>query len=308
MDKIQQEFKQEAFELIDLAEENLLILENQFNKNSYNELMRCLHSLKGGAGMLELNNVEQTVHRLESFIIDLDLDKTKQIDLSIIEYIFKGIDVVRTLLNDSPAILPEYQKPVKIKEENVSVSTNSTQTHLASKGEFLEKIWIVDDEVDLLDLISMTVMSSGYKVESFTNPRDVLNKLKETSPNLIITDYRMPGMSGLEFVREVNKTNRRMPFILISGFLEVEITLELMKEGVEKIISKPLALDHLLLEVEKVIENHRAIKLLDSSIHLLMYYFSDLNQYLLENNKLSLAKDMKQELKKIFDARNAMKK
>jgi len=110
-----------------------------------------------------------------------------------------------------------------------------------------KKIFIVDDEALIRQLIGDKFTKDGHKVQVFANPLYALAKLEEDSScDLIITDYKMPEMSGLDFVIAVNKKYPQIPIIVISGYGSNEDITNFLKHGAYDYLAKPFALKDLI--------------------------------------------------------------
>ncbi len=124
-------------------------------------------------------------------------------------------------------------------------------------------ILLVDDEDDILTLFSDYLQSAGYKIASFYNPMDALNYLNKDDENilancsLIITDYKMPQMSGLDFINKIREkdTDCKIKIILISAFIKSDLNINdiLNNLNIDKIIEKPIHLENLKDEIQKVL-------------------------------------------------------
>ena len=129
-------------------------------------------------------------------------------------------------------------------------------------------ILLVEDEKDILTLFCDYLQSSGYKIASFDNPFDALNYINKDDNNknllancsLVITDYKMPQMSGIDFINKIREkdTDYKIKMILISAFMKSELNgvddmLNTLK--IDKIIEKPIRLENLKDEVKKLLLN-----------------------------------------------------
>ena len=122
-------------------------------------------------------------------------------------------------------------------------------------------ILLLDDEQDILTLFQESLESWGYQTISFTNPIDALTYM-DTNNNiskcsLIITDYRMPQMNGIDFLRKVRKkADSTLKIMLISAFLKSGFTVQenLDDLKINKIMEKPLSLPLLKEEVQKLLD------------------------------------------------------
>lgn len=115
-------------------------------------------------------------------------------------------------------------------------------------------ILIVDDEQDILDLFEDCLQMHGWKVRSFLDPREALSEIEKNRHlySLIITDIRMPRMSGFEFVREARKIASEIKVIFMTAF---EIENGQIKEiETTELLKKPIGLPDLVTMVNKVLE------------------------------------------------------
>ena len=84
----------------------------------------------------------------------------------------------------------------------------------------MNKILLVDDEEGIQLLYRVELEEDGYEVHSALTGEDALQKLKIVSPDLVILDIKMPGMSGIEVLRKIKKKYPKMPVILNTGYQE----------------------------------------------------------------------------------------
>lgn len=120
------------------------------------------------------------------------------------------------------------------------------------------KILILDDERSFMLLLTRILEDTGYTVRGFTDPIEALKVVDLYSPNLIITDLKMPGMDGIKFMEEVRKRNAVTDFIMITAFATVDTAVSAMKKGAFDYITKPLRdPEQLRITVSKVYEKQR---------------------------------------------------
>jgi CheY-like chemotaxis protein len=81
-------------------------------------------------------------------------------------------------------------------------------------------VFVVDDEPLLLELATLTLEPFGYKVHTFTNPELALREFAATRPDLVVTDYAMGRMSGMDLIRECRRIHPGQKIILISGTVD----------------------------------------------------------------------------------------
>ena len=112
----------------------------------------------------------------------------------------------------------------------------------------------VDDDVDFNSLLTDIFSQAGYDVTSELDPQKALALIREFQFDLVVTDQRMPGISGKDFLRELKKAQPKTPMIMVSGFLDNETIRDLIREGVGGVFFKPLNVFSLLKRTAKLLE------------------------------------------------------
>ena len=120
----------------------------------------------------------------------------------------------------------------------------------------LGKILYVDDDKGLTSTFSLLMRVEGFNdVQIYNNPKDALEYLKENTPDLIISDFLMPEMNGLEFLREAKKLHSEVSMILLTAYADKENAIKTINEiGVYKYIEKPWDNDDLIMNIKNGIE------------------------------------------------------
>lgn len=108
-------------------------------------------------------------------------------------------------------------------------------------------VYVIDDEQDVRDALRMLVTSVGLPVETFPSALEFLEQFEMDCPGCIVTDVRMPGMSGLELQQKLNAMGALIPVIIISGHADVPTAVRAIQEGAEDLLEKPFS-DQLLLD------------------------------------------------------------
>lgn len=122
------------------------------------------------------------------------------------------------------------------------------------------RILIVDDEKSFLLLLVKILEDAGYTVKGMTDPEEAVRVVDSFSPNIIITDLKMPKMDGIKFMDEVKRKNEYLDFIMITAFATVETAVEAMKKGASDYITKPLKdPEQLRIIVSKIYERQRLL-------------------------------------------------
>ncbi|MBF0432160.1 MAG: sigma-54-dependent Fis family transcriptional regulator [Fibrobacteria bacterium] len=117
-----------------------------------------------------------------------------------------------------------------------------------------QNIMIVDDDLSLLRVIEHHLSGAGHQTRAINKPDEALKLLEEETFDMILCDMKMPGLSGLDILKQINKLGVDVLFIIITGYPTVEEAVEAMKLGAFDFIQKPVDKNHLLRVVEKASE------------------------------------------------------
>ena len=138
-------------------------------------------------------------------------------------------------------------------------STTLPRREPDSSVESRPHVLIVDDEVPVLRVVQAVLVRLGYEVTAIEDPvraRELL-RTKEGEFDLLITDYSMPGMSGLELVRAARELKPDLPIIVATGYLEGGLEADLASEGIPHILQKPYGSRDLAHLVASVLQDRR---------------------------------------------------
>ena len=113
-------------------------------------------------------------------------------------------------------------------------------------------ILVVEDEEKLRRVIELQLKTAGYEVEQ-AGSAEQARKLADHA-DLILTDLRLPGISGLDLLTDLRSQNSHTPVIVMTAFGSVETAVEAMKAGAVDFLPKPFSLDHLMTVVDKALE------------------------------------------------------
>jgi len=123
----------------------------------------------------------------------------------------------------------------------------------------VERILIVDDEKNYLVVLQALLADNGYEMLTAQNGPQALALAAEEEPDLVITDMRMPQMSGLDLIQRLKARFNEMPIIVMTAYGTVENAVEAMKSGATDYISKPFENTELLLTVQKALKMRRLL-------------------------------------------------
>jgi two-component system response regulator HydG len=116
-----------------------------------------------------------------------------------------------------------------------------------------EKILVVDDAPTTLEVLQRNLASQGYKVFNAPGVAEAIEILNQISIDLVITDLKMPGASGLELVRHVRENFKDTEVMMITGYASVEGAVKAVKTGAEEYLSKPFTDEELFSAVRRAL-------------------------------------------------------
>ena len=140
-----------------------------------------------------------------------------------------------------------------------------------------EKILAVDDELDILQLIEMTLISDGFEVVTASNGIEALEKARIHTPDLILLDLMMPEMDGFEVIKNLKQTPnmRNIPVIMLTARAQAHERIEGLSAGADDYITKPFELDELKLRIESILAHTRKAKYINPLISALGDWFTE---------------------------------
>ncbi len=122
----------------------------------------------------------------------------------------------------------------------------------AAEGTMKSRILIVEDEEKLRRVLELQLRSADFEVDKAGSAEDAL-KIADRA-DLILTDLRLPGMSGLDLLASIRRQNTRTPIIVMTAFGTIETAVDAMKKGAADFLLKPFSLDHLMTVVRKALD------------------------------------------------------
>jgi len=124
----------------------------------------------------------------------------------------------------------------------------------------METILIVDDEKNYLVVLDALLSSEGYEVITVDSSIDAIEHIGNPDLDLVITDMKMPGISGMELLEEIKKINFDLPVIVMTAYGTIEMAVDAMKKNAYDYITKPFRNDELKLTVKKALEKYRLVR------------------------------------------------
>jgi FixJ family two-component response regulator len=139
-------------------------------------------------------------------------------------------------------------------------------------------IFVIDDDVSARDAVKGVLKSVGLRVETFESAQEFLQKSPPDGPNCLVLDVRLPGLSGLDFQRELTRLNIRIPIVFITGYGDIPMTVQAMKAGAVEFLTKPFRDQDLLDAIQQALERDRTIRQQRSEVAVLRQRFEMLTE------------------------------
>jgi FixJ family two-component response regulator len=137
-------------------------------------------------------------------------------------------------------------------------------------------VFVVDDEPSVRRAIKRLVGSEGLQVELFGSAQEFLQGWRPDAPSCLVLDISLPGINGLDFQRQLTKTDIRIPIIFITGKGDIPMTVRAMKAGAVEFLTKPFRDQDLLDAIEVALERDRTRRQEESKIAVLRERFDSL--------------------------------
>lgn len=118
-------------------------------------------------------------------------------------------------------------------------------------------ILLVEDKESLRRVLRLTLEHAGYSVTEATDAREAINEIGRVPHKIVLTDLRMPNGSGLDVLRAAKTADGDVPVIVMTAYGSIDEAVQAMKDGAQDFLQKPVDSNHLLLLVERALEQSR---------------------------------------------------
>jgi two-component system C4-dicarboxylate transport response regulator DctD len=123
----------------------------------------------------------------------------------------------------------------------------------------LNSVMVVDDESSIRSAVEQWLSLSGFEVQLFSRADECLAQLPEHFPGVILSDVRMPGMTGLQLLAEVQRRDADLPVILLTGHGDVPMAVDAMRDGAYDFLEKPFSPETLLGSLRRALDKRRLV-------------------------------------------------
>jgi two-component system nitrogen regulation response regulator GlnG len=116
-----------------------------------------------------------------------------------------------------------------------------------------KKVWIVDDDKSIRWVLEKALSREDVDITSFSDPKQVLEKINHESPDVVISDIRMPGMDGISLLEKIKQHAPAVPVIIMTAYSDLDRAVSAFREGAFEYLSKPFDVDEVVSLVKRAI-------------------------------------------------------
>lgn len=116
------------------------------------------------------------------------------------------------------------------------------------------RIMVIDDERIVCDMAKLSLQQEGYVVETFMSPEKALKRMEEEKFDVVVTDYRMKDIDGMEVLRTVKSLYPTTQVIMLTAFANLDAALEALRRDVHDFFPKPVKLKELKASIRRALE------------------------------------------------------
>jgi putative two-component system response regulator len=131
----------------------------------------------------------------------------------------------------------------------------------------VQNILVVDDDSYVLESVSTLLRESGYPVISCISGEQAIEELMKNNVELVLSDIKMPGLSGIELLDRIHSLDSKTPVILMTGYAELTVAIDAIKRGAFDFVTKPYNPDYILHTIEKAVKHARLLRLEEEYKH-----------------------------------------
>ncbi len=118
----------------------------------------------------------------------------------------------------------------------------------------MNKILVIDDDVDMCLLLKRFLTKNGYDVTLAHNGKKAIDYLDQNQPDLVLCDFRLEDMDGKELLIKIKDRYPHTPVIIVTGYSDIKVAVDVMKLGAYDYVTKPLFPDEIILSIKKALE------------------------------------------------------
>jgi FixJ family two-component response regulator len=139
-------------------------------------------------------------------------------------------------------------------------------------------VFVIDDDASIRDAVKSLLKSVGLRAEVFGSTEEFVGAPRPQVPSCLVLDVRLPGMSGLEFQDELEKTGIRIPIIFVTAHGDIPMTSRAMKAGAIEFLPKPFQKKELLEAIHQALDRDRTTREEEAGLSSLRAGFDSLTE------------------------------
>lgn len=121
----------------------------------------------------------------------------------------------------------------------------------------MKQILLIEDDPKICDSLNGYFNSEALKLHTLSDGRGAMETINDLKPDVVLLDINLPGMSGIEILKEIKEKKLRIPVIVLTGFISTEAAIETMKQGAYEFVTKPFQLEKLAKIVDKALQEKK---------------------------------------------------
>lgn len=121
----------------------------------------------------------------------------------------------------------------------------------------INSVMIVDDDEVFRNTMKSSFEKRKIRAVTASNEQEAMSAFRDNPPDVVVLDYRMPGLDGISVLREMHVHNPNPVYILLTGYGSIPMTVESMKEGADSVLQKPTDVDTILSEANRLVEKKK---------------------------------------------------
>ena len=118
-------------------------------------------------------------------------------------------------------------------------------------------VWVVDDDRSIRWVLQKALEAVDITVRSFENATEVIDELKTTRPDVLVSDIRMPGIDGLQLLKEIKQSTPDLPVIIMTAYSDLDSAVSVYEGGAFEYMPKPFDVDDAVELVQRAIEHSK---------------------------------------------------
>lgn len=123
-----------------------------------------------------------------------------------------------------------------------------------------KRILLIDNEAGLCRMMEQILLDHGYLVRFYTSPQKAVEEFKASAWDLVISDIKMPGMSGLDVLQAIKAKQQDIPVIMITAYATVDMSIQALRKGAYDMLTKPFEPDELIYRVKNALQQRQLLE------------------------------------------------